>query len=104
MLQASGMGARVDTSIAINLIASNKYPTWTSAAFSSEKRLELVLSGGDEACTAPASARAAVQAASVQAQTRVTRIGCIEAEAGIRLVDADEAPVQGAFRSFDHFG
>lgn len=107
VLRASGVGARVDTSVAINLIATNGHPSWTSAAFSSEKQLELVLSGGDDyelAFTAPASAHAAVQAAAALAQTRVTRIGSIEAEAGIRLVDADGAPVQGVFRSFDHFG
>ncbi|MCJ0766074.1 thiamine-phosphate kinase [Variovorax terrae] len=106
ILQASGVGARVDTSVAMNLIASNNRATWTSAAFSSEKWLELVLSGGDDyelAFTAPASARAAVQVASVQAQTRVTRIGCIEAETGLHLVDAQGQAMPHRYASFDHF-
>jgi thiamine-monophosphate kinase len=36
--------------------------------------------------------------------TRVTRIGHIEAEAGLRIVDAAGAPVSQRFGSFDHFG
>jgi thiamine-monophosphate kinase len=107
VLQASGVGATVDTSVAIDLIAAIAHPAWSAGPFSSEKQLEFVLAGGDDyelAFTAPPTARDAVMAASAQAQTRVTRIGRIETEAGIRLVDANGAPVQGVFGSFDHFG
>jgi thiamine-monophosphate kinase len=33
----------------------------------------------------------------------VTRIGVVEAEAGLRLVDAQGLPVTQSFDSFDHF-
>jgi thiamine-monophosphate kinase len=36
--------------------------------------------------------------------TAVTRIGRIEAEAGLRLVDAAGTPVARNFSAFDHFG
>ena len=65
-----------------------------------------MLSGGDDyelAFTAPASARAAVQAAAQQANTPVTRIGRIDPELGLRLVDANGQPLGGQFSSFDHF-
>jgi thiamine-monophosphate kinase len=47
--------------------------------------------------------RAAVQAASTASATPVTRIGQIEAQTGLRLVDGDGAPVANTFASFDHF-
>ena len=65
------------------------------------------LSGGDDyelVFTAPTAARAAVEKAGKESVTRVTRIGRIEAEAGLRIVDASGAPVTQRFGSFDHFG
>ena len=66
-----------------------------------------VLAGGDDyelVFTAPASRREAVQAAAAQAQTPVTRIGRIEAQPGLRLVDAQGRPVSVQhLHSFDHF-
>jgi thiamine-monophosphate kinase len=64
------------------------------------------LSGGDDyelVFTAPASARDAVTQAGLNSATRVTRIGRIEADAGLRIVDATGAPVSQRFGSFDHF-
>lgn len=64
------------------------------------------LSGGDDyelLFTAPPAARSAVAAASTRAATPVTRIGRIEAEAGLRLVDAAGQAVPADFDSFDHF-
>lgn len=64
------------------------------------------LTGGDdyELCfTAPAARRDAVLAAAVSAGTAVTRIGQIEAQAGLRLIDAAGAPVQMQLATFDHF-
>jgi thiamine-monophosphate kinase len=65
-----------------------------------------VLSGGDDyelVFTAPASLRAAVQAASSASDTPVTRIGQIDSALGLRLVDGHGAPVANTYASFDHF-
>ena len=63
-------------------------------------------SGGDdyELCfTAPADRRAAVQAAGRDTATRVTRIGCIEEQPGLRLIGPDGAAMAPRWTSFDHF-
>lgn len=106
ILKASGTGACIDTSIAINLIAARGYLTLEGGQSDAEFALECVLAGGDDyelVFTAPPAARNRVKAAAVQAQTPVTRIGRIEAEPGLRLVDGSGAPVAGRFTSFDHF-
>ena len=106
VLKASGVGARIDTEITINLIAARAYIHWSKALFDTQKQLKIALSGGDDyelAFTAPPSARQAVQAASSSSQTPVTRIGAIEAEPGLRLIDGHGQPVVGQFSSFDHF-
>ena len=62
--------------------------------------------GGDdyELCfTAPAASRAAVLAAAERVATPVTRVGSIEAQAGLRLVDALGKQLQLRLDSFDHF-
>lgn len=69
-------------------------------------RRRFTLSGGDdyELCfTAPASKRDQVLAAANAAGTAVTRVGRIEAAPGLRLVDAQGAPLDLPLRSFDHF-
>ena len=107
ILKASGVGATIDTSKAINLIAASHHSDWTTSLISLRNQLEYVLAGGDDyelAFTAPASARDAVQAAARQARTPVTRIGRIEPEAGLRLVDGLGQPLPPhSFASFDHF-
>ncbi|MEO7953972.1 MAG: thiamine-phosphate kinase [Polaromonas sp.] len=106
ILQASGVGATLDTSIAMTLIAARTHSSWTAATISPENQLECVLAGGDDyelAFTAPVSAREAVQAAAREAQTPVTRIGRIDAAPGLRLTDAQGRLVSGQFSSFDHF-
>ena len=106
ILRASGVGARIDTSIAMQLIASCAHPTGAGALFDTEKQLELVLAGGDDyelAFTAPADQRDAVLAAAQASQTPVTRIGQIETAPGLRLVDSQGHAVQRQFVSFDHF-
>jgi len=106
ILDASGLGAIIDTSIAINLIASSAYSSWPRGLFTSENQLPYVLAGGDDyelAFTAPPAARDAVQAASRQTATPVTRIGQIEKAPGLRLVDGDGRAVPHRFASFDHF-
>jgi thiamine-monophosphate kinase len=62
--------------------------------------------GGDdyELCfTAPSSARAAILAAADSVATPVTRVGTIDADSGLRLVDAGGAPLDLQLQSFDHF-
>ncbi|XAH23375.1 thiamine-phosphate kinase [Xylophilus sp. GW821-FHT01B05] len=107
VLRASNTGAVIDTLIASELIASCQGPAWAEGIFPSNKRLEFVLAGGDDyelAFTAPPEASARVEAAAAASGTPVTRIGWIEAEVGVRLMDADGAPVEGVFGAFDHFG
>jgi thiamine-monophosphate kinase len=106
ILRASAVGATLDTSVAINLIAACARPDWAIGIIDDEKRLDYVLAGGDDyelVFTAPVSAREAVQAAARQADTPVTRIGRINAEPGLRLMDGAGNLVDRRFSSFDHF-
>ncbi|MHB1198297.1 MAG: thiamine-phosphate kinase [Polaromonas sp.] len=106
ILQASAVGATIDTSIAIDLIAACACPDWVKGIISLRKQLDYVLAGGDDyelVFTAPVSAREAVLAASRQAGTPVTRIGTIEATPGLRLLDAQGQAVPNTYASFDHF-
>ncbi|MBH2042902.1 thiamine-phosphate kinase [Polaromonas sp.] len=106
LLKASGVGATLDTSAAIGLIAACAHPACATGLISLKNQLEYVLAGGDDyelAFTAPASAREAVQAAARQAGVPVTRIGHIDAEPGLRLLDASGQRMTGEFASFDHF-
>ena len=67
---------------------------------------ECLLAGGDDyelVFTALPSRRDAVAAAAASAGVAVTRIGRIEADAGLRLVDRRGESVASAFDSFDHF-
>ena len=52
---------------------------------------------------APAAAREAVQAASRSSLTPVTRIGRIEKQPGLRLLDARGQLMDRRDESFDHF-
>lgn len=100
ILRASGCGARIDTALAAPLLATE------DVVLDDDARLSLVLAGGDDyelLFTAPASRAEAVVAAGQASDTPVTRIGRIEAEPGLRLVDAEGRPVTGRYASFDHF-
>ena len=106
ILRASGVGACIDTSVAMDLIAACRHAAVAPSNFDAEKQLEFVLAGGDDyelAFTAPAARRAAVQTAAQASATPVTRIGQIEAAPGLRLVDGQGQPVTRRFASFDHF-
>ena len=111
ILQQSAVGAVIDTSItsnliAMNLVAAQAMNTLAVSKFSLQNQLECVLSGGDDyelLFTAPADKREAVQSASTTSATKVTRIGRIEAELGLRLVDGQGQPMTNVFTSFDHF-
>ncbi len=106
ILKASRVGASIDTSVAINLIANKDHLTPGYGQFDSDFSLECVLAGGDDyelVFTAPSSAREAVLTAGAQARTPVTRIGRIEAAPGLRLLDASGQPLARQFAAFDHF-
>ena len=106
ILKASGVGARIDTKVTMNLIAASPYFKLATGVFDANKQLKTILSGGDDyelAFTAPPSARQAVLGASTGSHTPVTRIGVIQSEPGLRLLDGDGLPVSVQFTSFDHF-
>jgi thiamine-monophosphate kinase len=67
---------------------------------------EMSLAGGDdyELCfTAPVHARELIIAAGIASQTPVTRIGKIEAQSGLRLLDNNLQALNLKLHSFDHF-
>jgi len=106
ILKASAAGALVNADVTINLIAACARIDWARGEFDTKKQLKTVFSGGDDyelAFTAPPAARQAVMGASISSQTPVTRIGVIESEPGLRLVDGHGLPVNGQFTAFDHF-
>jgi thiamine-monophosphate kinase len=99
ILRQSSVGARIETSVAAGLMAAQ-------GALDENQRLEYVLAGGDDyelLFTAPAVQHDAVQAAAREAHIPTTRIGRIEAEPGLRLVDSQGRPIQQRYGSFDHF-
>lgn len=110
ILQQSGVGATLNTSVAINLLALEAYSTRAGGPFdemlSTEAALHAVLAGGDDyelVFCAPSHQRAGVQAAALASATPVTRIGQVDSAPGLRLVDARGVAVANTFRSFDHF-
>ena len=110
ILEQSGVGATIDTSEAIKLIAISSISAGAQALFSiknQEKQcLQSVLAGGDDyelVFTAPAALRQAVHAAAAASATPVTRLGRIEAAPGLRLVNAAGDTISPQFQSFDHF-
>ena len=67
---------------------------------------ECTLAGGDDyelLFTASPAAREAVTQAARAAGVGATRIGRIEREPGLRLVDAEGRAIAQRFASFDHF-
>lgn len=106
ILQASGVGARIDCSLTTPLIAAYADIQRSDAIFDRDFLRSCTLAGGDdyELCfTAPAAARNAVLQAGASSATPVTRIGRIETEPGLRVVDDEGLPVTATFASFDHF-
>jgi thiamine-monophosphate kinase len=99
VLRASKAGAAIETAVAAGLMSSGDH-------VDAEHRLEWVLAGGDDyelLFTAPAERRDAVANASRVAGTPVTRIGRIEREPGVRLLDAQGKRIERHYASFDHF-
>ncbi|VTU38237.1 Thiamine-monophosphate kinase [Variovorax sp. PBL-H6] len=101
ILAASGVGATVDADAACGLIGIP-----AAAAPDLALRRSCALAGGDDyelLFTAQASAAKAVIEAGRRSGTPVTRIGRIEAAPGLRIVDAQGAPLVQQFAAFDHF-
>ena len=101
ILEQSRVGASLDTRLVTPLLDAGRH---TPLAI--DLLHQCTLSGGDdyELCfTAPADRRDAVQAAGRDSATRVTRIGCIEASPGLRLIGPDGAAMAPRWTSFDHF-
>jgi thiamine-monophosphate kinase len=102
VLHRSGVGASIDASSASSLLA-----TVPAAALLDADRIhDLVFAGGDDyelAFTAPAADRQRVEAAGAASDTRVTRIGRIDAQAGVRVLGPDGKPLARRFAGFDHF-
>ncbi|MDM0106300.1 thiamine-phosphate kinase [Variovorax sp. J22R24] len=106
VLRASGVGARLDADAAADRLALSAHANGAAAGLDRDARRACTLAGGDDyelAFTAPESARNAVEQAGRAANTTVTRIGRIEAQAGLRIMDAQGAPVVQRFAAFDHF-
>ncbi|TWO68293.1 thiamine-phosphate kinase [Caenimonas sedimenti] len=102
VLDRSGVGASVDAPSAAGLLAAAR-AGYTAPA---PQILELVLAGGDDyelAFTAPPAARQSVEEAGARTGTPVTRIGRVEAEPGLRVLDANGGLVPRSFAGFDHF-
>lgn len=110
LLDRSGVGATVQADIAIQSIATYLYNTRATRHFvinfSQDQWRTLALAGGDDyelLFTAPAARRESVQAAALASQTPVRRIGQINAEPGLCVVDAQGQPLPNHYKSFDHF-
>ncbi|MDM0074875.1 thiamine-phosphate kinase [Variovorax sp. J2P1-59] len=106
VLRASGVGASLDADAAAGRLALAAHAHGAAAGLDRDTRRACALAGGDDyelAFTAPESARNAVEQAGRATNTPVARIGRIEADTGLRIVDAQGAPVVQHFESFDHF-
>ena len=110
VLQQSGVGAVVHTDVVLQRLAS--WPALApglgepDAPLSKARLLGWTLAGGDDyelLFTAAPAQRAQVAQAAQRAQTPVTRIGQIEAERGLRLLDEHGQQLPNTFASFDHF-
>lgn len=99
VLAASAVGATIEAAAAVTLPAC-------TAPLDDAQRLDFALAGGDDyelLFAAPATAREAVVQAGERARTRVTRIGRIDAQPGLRVVDRQQRLLDRGFASFDHF-
>ena len=98
ILRRSGVGATVNADACPASAALRAQPL--------QRRRLCQLAGGDDyelLFTAPPAVRDAVQAVARQAATAVSRIGRIEAQPGLRLIDAGGHVLDNAFAGFDHF-
>jgi thiamine-monophosphate kinase len=99
ILQSSAVGATLHAPSLITCMQ-------TTAALSDAEKLECVLGGGDDYelvfTAAPSHARAVMEAATASG-VAVRRIGSIDAQRGLRVVDGAGQAVTVQTTSFDHF-
>lgn len=99
ILAQSRVGACIDTRLTGALLAAG-------LTGNEELIRQCTLAGGDdyELCfTAAPEKRAQVAAAARASDTRVTRIGSVQAQSGLRLLDAQGEELVKRYASFDHF-
>jgi thiamine-monophosphate kinase len=110
VLKQSGVGATVNADSATALVAARAFYTQANglsgAEISTDQWRHLALAGGDDyelLFTAAVSMRAQIANAAQSSQTTVTRIGQIDQQAGLRLVDGKGRALPNNYSSFDHF-
>jgi thiamine-monophosphate kinase len=110
ILKQSGVGATVNADSATALVAARAFYTQANglsgAEISTDQWRNLALAGGDDyelLFTAAVSMRAQIANAAQSSQTTVTRIGQIDQQAGLRLVDGKGLALPNNYSSFDHF-
>ncbi|MDD5334628.1 MAG: thiamine-phosphate kinase [Rhodoferax sp.] len=110
ILKQSGIGATVNADICATLVAARAgcapEPGQPGAEIGPDQWRSLALAGGDDyelLFTAPASQREAVAAAARNSQTPVTRIGQIDQQLGLRLINGKGQTLPNNYTSFDHF-
>ncbi len=106
LLRASQKGATLEAQLAMPLLAASAHPLWPADQFSLQDQLNYVCAGGDDyelVFTAAPAQRGAVQQAALDSQTPVHRIGCVQNELGLRIVDAHGVAVECQGDSFEHF-
>jgi len=98
VLQRSGVGAQVQVDTLPRSSALSALPE--------PLQRQCTLAGGDDyelIFTAPAQSAQRVAAAALAAGTRVSRVGNVSSQEGLRLIDRNGHPVLNNFGSFDHF-
>lgn len=102
ILGQSHVGACIDTRLTSPLLAAGaSLPPSAQALIR-----QCTLAGGDdyELCfTAPPARRAQVAAAAQASATDVTRIGSVQSQPGLRLLDAQGQELRQHYAAFDHF-
>ena len=111
ILKQSGVGATVAADTAAGLVAARAFYAGAASPLDPSPNQDdwrrWALAGGDDyelLFAAPLSKRGEVAAAGQASGTRLTRIGQIDAQPGLRLIDGQGQPLANNHVSFDHFG
>ncbi|TFZ06615.1 thiamine-phosphate kinase [Ramlibacter henchirensis] len=106
VLRGSNVGATVWAGSALPLLGVREKAGDPGDLPDEARQLEFVLAGGDDyelLFTAPQARREAVASAAAASATPVTRIGRIEAQPGLRVLDGQGREIRSSFASFEHF-